>query len=72
MPGGGHPPGQLVDRAAAAYLLQLALLAERLADGQVIDLAVVLVELDHGGEHGSVLLAIEVLRPQVLLDQQRV
>jgi hypothetical protein len=38
----------------------------------VIDLAVVLVQRQHRREHGPVLLAIEVARAQLLLDQQRV
>ena len=67
-----HPAGQLVDRLGAADLLELAALAQRLGDRQVVDLAVALVQLDHRREHRAVLLAVEVLGPQMLLDQQRV
>ncbi len=70
--GGGHPAGEFVDRRRAAELLELAALAERLGDRQVVDLVVALVELDHRREHLAVLLAVEVLGPQVLLDQQPV
>ena len=48
------------------------MLAQLLGDGEVIDLVVGLVELQHGREHRSVLLAVEVVRPQLLLHQQRV
>ena len=68
--GGRHPPGELVDRRRAADLLELAALAQRLGHRQVVDLAVVLVQLDHRREHRAVLLAVEVLGPQVLLDEQ--
>ena len=66
------PAGQLVDRLRPADFLELAAVAQHLGDGQVIDLAVGVVELDHGREHRTVLLAVEVLGPQVLLDQQSV
>ena len=69
--GRGDPAGELVDRLRAPDLLQLAVLAERLGDRQVVDLAVALVELEHRREHRAVLLAVEVLGPQVLLDEQR-
>ena len=41
--GRGDPAGELVDRLRPADLLQLAVLAERLGDRQVVDLAVALV-----------------------------
>ena len=72
MPGRRDPAGELVDRLRAADLLELAVLAQRLRDGQVVDLAVGLVQLEHRREHRAVLLTVEVLRPQMLLDQQRV
>ena len=72
MAGGRHPAGELVDRLRPADLLELAVLAQRLGDRQVVDLAVVLVELEHRREHRAVLLAVEVLGPQMLLDQQRI
>ena len=70
--GGRHPAGELVDRRRPADLLELAALAERLRDRQMVDLPVALVQLDHRREHRAVLLAVEVLGPQVLLDEQRV
>ena len=48
------------------------MLAQRLGDREMVDLAIVAVELDHRRKHRAMLLAIEVLRAQVLLDQQRV
>ena len=70
--GGRDPAGELVDRRRAADLLELAVLAERLRDRQVVDLPVALVQRDHRREHRAVLLAVEVLGAQVLLDEQRV
>ena len=67
----GDPAGELVDRLRPPDLLQLAVLAERLGDRQVVDLAVAFVEREHGREHRAVLLTVEVLGPQVLLDEQR-
>jgi hypothetical protein len=72
MTGRGHPSGQLVDRLRAADLLQLAVLPQRLGDGQMVDLAVAAVQLEHRRKHRTVLLAVEVLRLQVLFDQQPV
>ena len=72
VPGGRHPAGELVDRLRPADLVELAVLAQRLGDRQVVDLAVAVVELEHRREHRAVLLAVEVLGPQLLLDQQRV
>jgi hypothetical protein len=72
MAGGRHPPGQLVDRRGAADLVELAVLAQLLRDGEVVDLVVGFVELEHRGEHRTVLLAVEVVGPQLLLDQERV
>jgi hypothetical protein len=46
--------------------------AQVLGHGQVIDLVIPLMELHHGREHQAVLLAVEVLGPQVDLDQKRV
>ena len=69
---GRHPPRELVDRLGAPDLLELAVLAQRLGDRQMVDLPVALVQLEHRGEHRAVLLAVEVIRPQMLLDQQRV
>ena len=69
---GRHPAGELVDRCRPADLLELAVLAERLGDRQMVDLPVALVQLHHRREHRAVLLAVEVVGPQVLLDQQRV
>ena len=71
VPGRRHPAGELVDRLGAADLLQLAVLAQRLRDRQVVDLPVALVQREHGREHRPVLLTVEMLRPQVLLDEQR-
>ena len=67
---GRHPAGQLIDRRRAADLLELAVLAQRFSDGQMVDLAVALEQLPHRGKHGAVLLAIEVLGPELLLDQE--
>jgi len=69
--GRGNPAGELVDRLDAADLFELATLAQRLGNRQRIDLAVAFVQRDHRREHGAVLLAVEVLGPQVLLYQQR-
>ena len=69
---GGDPARELVDRLGAADLVELAVLLQRLGDRQVVDLAVALVQRQHRREHGAVLLAVEVLGPQLLLDQQRV
>ena len=71
MAGCRNPPGQLVDRVRAPDLVKLAVLAQRLRHRQVVDLAVVLVQPEHGPEHRAELLAVEVLRPQLLFDQQR-
>ena len=60
---GRDPAGQLVDRLDPADLLELAVLAQRLGDRQVVDLAVALVQRQHRREHGTVLLTVEVLRP---------
>ena len=49
--GGRNPAGQLVDRLDPARLLELAVLAQRLGDRQMVDLAVVLVQLEHRREH---------------------
>ena len=48
------------------------MLAERLGDGEMIDLPVSLEQLFHRREHRSVLVAIEVLGSKLLLDQQRI
>ena len=70
--GGRHPAGELVDRLRTADLLELAVLAQRLGDGQVIDLARLLVQPQHRREHEPVLLAVEVLRAQLLIRHERV
>ncbi len=70
--GGRHPSGQLVDRRGAPDLVELAVLAQLLGDREVVDLVVALIELQHRREHGAVLLAVEVLGPQLLLHQQGV
>jgi hypothetical protein len=72
MPRRRHPAGKLVDRRRPADLLQLAVVAQLLRDRQVVDLVVALVELQHRGEDRAMLLPVEVLRPQLLLHQQRV
>ena len=42
------------------------------ADGQVVDLAPGVVQREHRGEHGAVLLAVEVLDAQLLVGHERV
>ena len=66
VPGGRHPAGELVDRLRTADLLESTVLAQRFGDGQVIDLARRLVQPQHRREHEAVLLAVEVLRAQLL------
>ncbi len=70
--GGRDPPGELVNHLDPADLLELAVLAQRLGDRQMVDLAVVLVERQHRREHRAVLLAVEMLGPQLLFHEQRV
>src|SRR2546421_685794 len=65
------PPRQLVDHVRPTDLVELPVLAQGLGDRQLVDLAVVLVQLEHRRKHGTVLLAVEVLGPQVLLDEKR-
>src|SRR5690242_1088178 len=59
-------------RATPADLLELAVLAERLGDRQVVDLSAEIMEPEHRREHGAVLLAVEVLRAQVLVGHESV
>ena len=68
VPRGRDPAGQLVDRVRTADVVQLPVLAERLGNREVVDLVVGLEQLLHRREHGSVLLAVEVLWTQLLLD----
>ena len=44
-----------------ANRFELSALAQDVGDGQMVDLAVVLVELEHRREHAPVLLSVEVL-----------
>ena len=67
-----NPAGQFLDRLGPADLIELAAFAQDLGDRQVVDLPVAVVELDHGGKHGAVLLSVEVVGTQMLLDQQPV
>ena len=71
-PAAGTQPASSSIVAGPADLVELAVLAQLLGDRQVVDLVVALVELEHRREHRAVLLAVEVLGPQLLLDQQRV
>ena len=72
VPGGGHPAGELVDRAFPADLVELAVLAQGFGDGELVDPAAALVELEHRGEHQPVLFAVEVLGAQLLVGDERV
>jgi hypothetical protein len=47
-------------------------LPQRLGNRQVVDFAIALKELSHRSEDGPVLFAVEVLGPQLLLDQKGV
>ena len=70
--GGRHPGDQLLDHVRAADLIEPVVLPQLLGDGEVVDLLVALVELEHRLEHRAVLAQVEVLGAQLLVHQQRV
>ena len=72
MTGGRHPGDELFDDVGAADLIETVVVAQLLGDGQMIDLLVGLVELEHRREHGAVFTQVEVLRAELLIHQQRV
>ncbi len=67
----GTQADELLDHVGAADLIEPVVLAQLLGDREVVDLLVVVVELQHRLEHGRVLAHVEVLWPQLLVDQQR-
>ena len=69
---GGHPGGQLFDRLRPADLVQPVVQLQALGDRQMVDLPVGVVEVEHRLEDRGVLRLVEVLRAQLLVDEQRV
>ncbi len=69
--GGRHPAAQLLDRGRSTDPIDLPVVTQGVADGQVVDPAVGVVEGEHRGEHVGVLLAVEVLDAQLLIDHDR-
>ena len=72
LPAAGAAPGERVDRRRSADLLQLARLPQLLGDGEHVDLAALLVQLEHRPVDRRVLLAVEVLRLEPLVDDEPV
>ncbi len=71
-PAAGTQPASSSTAPRPPISLELVVLAQALGDGEVVDLAIVAVELEHRAVDRAVLLAIEVLGSQLLLDDQPV
>src|SRR5215207_7857794 len=67
----GDAGGEQVDRRAAAGLLELARLLEVLDQRERVDGFAAVVEVEHRREYDPVRVAVEVLRMQPLVDDQR-
>ena len=65
----GDERGELVDAGAAAHLLELAALLERVDEGDRVDGLALLVEREAGAEDDPVALAVEVGRGEDLGDR---
>jgi len=70
--GGGHGGGEFVDRRRPPGALELALLAQALDHGELVDRLAFLVQTDHRPVDEGVAVAVEVLRFEALLDHERV
>ena len=68
---GGHGAREQVDRGAAADALEQAALLEVLDERERVDRLAHRVEVEHGLEDQAVRLAVEVLRLEALVDDQR-
>jgi hypothetical protein len=69
---GGDGPGQRVDLGAAADVLELAARAQVLGDGQDVDRLALLIQREHRLVQHAMAVAVEVLRLEALLDDERV